>query len=336
MGLIVTPGQLKNQGEFYHQLASMTAAGVTIVQAIDMLRRSAPSRSLANLSNQLMQGIIRGQTFTEAMRATGRQLPEFDVSLIEAGEASGRLDQCFKLLGDFYDERGRLASKVISQLLYPIFMFHFALLIFPTSLLADLVWKGNVGPYFTQKITILLPLYLGLFALLWSLQSKRNRSWRALVERVFGVIPILGSTQTNLAMARLCAALEALINAGVTIIEAWDLAGRASGSPKFIQAVREAKPLMQKGETPSEVLEQQRVYPELFVSSYKTGEISGQLDDSLRRLYRHYLEAATTSLQRLAEWLPKLIYIGVLIGIAVQIVSFWTGYYDTINKVIAP
>ena len=334
MGFITTPGQLKNQGEFYHSLASMTAAGVTIVQAADMLSRNAPSRRLAALATQIKEGIIRGSTFTEAMRATGRRLPEFDVALIEAGEASGRLDQCFRLLASFYEERGRLASKVLSELMYPVFLFHFALLIFPTSLLADFVWKGNTTAYVTQKLAIIIPTYGAILFLLWSMQSERSRIWRGNVERILDWIPMVRGTRRNIALARLCAALEALINAGVLIVEAWDLAGRASGSFRIQRAVEESKPRLQQGETPSEAISRQPVYPELFVSSYKTGEISGQLDEALRRLYRHYLEAATAGLHRLAEWLPKLIYMGVLIAIGYQIVSFWSGYFDTINKVI--
>lgn len=334
MGFITTPGQLKSQGEFYHQLASMTAAGVTIVQAVEMLSRNAPSRRLSWLATQIKDSIIRGSTFTEAMRATGRRLPEFDVALIEAGEASGRLDQCFRLLGDFYVERGKLTAKILGELIYPAFLFHLAVLIFPTSLLADFVWKGNTGPFVTQKLLILLPTYGFVLFLLWSLQSERSRVWRGKIETILDFIPVIRGTRRNIAMARLCASLEALITAGVLIIEAWDLAGRASGSFRIQRAVADAKPRLNVGELPSEAISRQPVYPELFVSSYKAGEISGQLEDTLRRLYRHYLDAATTGLHQLAEWLPKLIYFGVLIGIAVQIIAFWSAYFDQINQVI--
>jgi type IV pilus assembly protein PilC len=334
MAFIVTPGYLKDQGEFYHQLASMTAAGVSVLQAVEMLRRNAPNRKLARVASGLMDGLVRGYTFTEALRSTGRHLPEFDVALIEAGEASGRMDQCFKLLGDFYEERGRLASRIISELLYPVFLFHFALLIFPTGMLSELVWKGNTTPYISQKVAILLPTYAAVIFILWSLQSERSLVWRGNLERLFGIIPVIGSTQRSLALARLSAALEALINAGVTIIEAWDLAGRASGSQRLNRAVIEAKPRIQMGELPSEVISSQRVYPDLFTSSYKAGEVSGRLDDALRRLYRHYLEAATTGLHRLAEWLPKLVYIGVLIGVGIQIIMAWQEHFKMINDAI--
>jgi len=334
MGFIVTPGQLKAQGEFYHQLATMTSAGVTIAQALDLLRKSPPSRKLKALANDLINSIARGSTFTEALRGVGQPLPEFDIALIEAGEQSGRLDQCFKLLSEFYSERGRMASEVISNLLYPAFMFHFALLIFPTSLLVGLVWRGETGPFIVSKVAILVPTYGVIFFLLWSFQSQRSRRWRAFMEQLMRAIPLVGSTMKNLALARLSAALEALINAGVTIIEAWDLAARASGSAQIIRAVQRGKPQMVGGELPSDVISAQGIYPELFCSSYRTGEVSGHLDEALRRLYRHYLNEATTGLRRLTEWLPKLIYLGILIGIGYFVISFWAGYFKQINDAI--
>lgn len=334
MAFITTPGRLKQQGSFYHQLASMTRAGVTIVQAVEVLQRSPPNATLGRMAGRVAEHILRGSTFTEAMRSFGRHLPEFDVSLLEAGETSGRLAECFQLLGDFYTERGRLASQVISALVYPAFLFHFAVLIFPVSFLTELVWQGKASGFLLNKIQILLPVYALIFFFIWSMQSRRGRAWRNMVERVLNAIPLVSKTRRDLALARLCAALEALINAGVTIIEAWDIAARASGSQAIQRAVAEAKPRLIEGETPAEAIEEQRVYPDLFKGSYRTGEISGQLDDALRRLYRHYMESATEGLARITTWAPKIIYVGVMLAIAYQIIKFWSGHFDQMNKMM--
>ncbi len=61
----------------------------------------------------------------------GQWLPSFDLALIEAGEQSGRLDACFKLLALYYSERARMVKQAISDLLYPLFILHMAAFIFP-------------------------------------------------------------------------------------------------------------------------------------------------------------------------------------------------------------
>ena len=67
--------------------------------------------------------------------------------------------------------------------------------------------------------------------LLFRLPGAARRKWRSRVENVLRRIPILGTARQDLALARLATALESLLNAGVPIVTAWELAATASGSP---------------------------------------------------------------------------------------------------------
>ena len=57
-------------------------------------------------------------------------MPAFDIALVNAGDRSGRLDACFKLLAGYYEERSKMARKMIADLQYPVFLFHFAVVVF--------------------------------------------------------------------------------------------------------------------------------------------------------------------------------------------------------------
>jgi type II secretory pathway component PulF len=129
-------------------------------------------------------------------------------------------------------------------------------------------------------------------------------------------------------------ALEALLNAGVTIIEAWELAANASGSPALRRAVLAWKPAVLSGQTPSEAVSRSREFPELFANLYHTGEISGQLDETLTRLHHLYQEEARRKLNALSTWLPKIIYFGIMLMIAWRVISFWQNYFGMINDAI--
>jgi general secretion pathway protein F len=229
-----------------------------------------------------------------------------------------------------------MASRMITQLMYPVFLFHFAVLLFPMSLFTGLILNGGGAAFLKNKLAILLPVYGALLFFFWIVRADRNAAIRNVIERIALATPMVSGIRRCFSLARLCAALEALINAGVTIIEAWDLAARASGSPRLMRAVAEVRPRVVSGELPSEAIESQGVYPDLFVSSYKTGEVSGQLDEALRRLYRYYQEAATDGLNRFTEWLPRVIYMIVAIAIGYQVISFYSGYFNQINSLMGP
>jgi type II secretory pathway component PulF len=333
MPLVLTPRHLSQRAELYQQLASLTAAGIGFVSAAEMVRDSSPQRRLRERLTRLAGRLHDGATVAEAMSVLGSSwLPAFDRALIEAGETSGRLDLCLRFLSEYYDERARLARQVLGELAYPAFILHFAILVFPIGQLTRLVWEGDVSGYLLPKATILGVLYGGILLFLYLGQAARGERWRAWLERALGNIPLLGRARSNLALARLSMALESLINAGISIVEAWELAAVASGSPMLRRTVLGWRPSVQAGQTPAEAVRSSRVFPELFANLYRTGEVSGQLDDTLRRLYRHYQEEAVRQLHALAQWAPRLIYLLVILLIAYQVIAFWSGYFSQINS----
>jgi type II secretory pathway component PulF len=332
MRLIPTPRSLAQRGELYHQLASLTAAGIGLIAGLEMVAAGANNRSLRKPISRIVEALNQGAGFTDALRSSGTAwMSAFDLALLEAGEKSGRLDICFRLLAGYYEQRAVLARQVLADLAYPAFLLHMAILIFPVQWLTRLVWKGEVLGFVAAKAAILVPAYIAVFLLIYFSQGRRNVTWRALLERLCRAIPVLGTARLNLALARLSVALESLLNAGVSIVEAWPLAAAASGSPALVRTVDNWQPQVLGGQTPAEVLRESGAFPDLFASLYSTGEKSGQLDDALRRLHQHYQEEGIRKMHAFAQWTPRLVYLIVVLLIAYQVISFWTGYFSQIN-----
>src|SRR2546428_11875743 len=108
MALSVTPSQFSRRAEFYHQLDQMTGAGLGIVRALEQLQRNPPARSYRQPLKLLLQQLAGGFSLAEAAQRVGGWLPQFDIALLRAGEHSGRLDACFRLLANYYQDRARL------------------------------------------------------------------------------------------------------------------------------------------------------------------------------------------------------------------------------------
>jgi type II secretory pathway component PulF len=85
------------------------------------------------------------------------------------------------------------------------------------------------------------------------------------------------------------------------------------------------------GQTPAEAVSASGSFPELFVSQYATGEISGKLDDTLRRLHGYYQEEGSRKLQSFSRWVPRAIYFCVVLMIAYRIISFWANHFKDIG-----
>lgn len=334
MSLIVTPRQFTQRAEFYHQLAQLISAGLGILPALEQLKRNPPAGSYREPIERLLAELAQGRTLAGALQQINSWLPEFDIALIDAGERSGRLDACFRLLADYYNDQARITKRVISQLLYPVALIHLAAIIFLIVLpFARSQFNASLILLTAKAALVLAPLYLATAFIIYATQSRHGEKWRALIESIFRRIPMLGKARQFLALARLTAALEALISAGVNILQAWDLAANASGSPALRRAVAAMKPEIVAGQTPAEAIRKQSQFPDLFANLYHSGEISGKLDETLRRLYAHYQEEGSHKLQMFAQWLPRLIYGLVAVLVAYNVIKFWTGYFNQISTI---
>ena len=334
MPIIVTPGQLNKRAEFYHQLSQLTSAGLGVVQALEQIQRSPPSSSFREPLRRCLDALAEGQSIADSLRA-GDWLPDFDIVLVEAGERSGRLEACLRQLADYYNERARIAKLVIAQLIYPAFLIHFAVFIFLivipyASPFGQSHFSASLPWLFARAALILSPLYAAVALMIYASQSKHGENWRALVEKFLRPMPLLGSGRHSLALSRLAMALEALISAGVNIVDAWEIAAAASSSPALRRAVAVWKPQLAAGQTPAELVRANSLFPEAFANLYHSGEISGKLDETLRRLHVYYQEEGTHKIQLVAQWVPRLIYFAVVLLIAYFILHFYATYFQRV------
>lgn len=329
--MIATPGQLSRHAEFYHQLAQFTSAGIGLIAALQQLERQPPSAAYRERIGRILSELAHGCTFTEALRSVPGWLPAFDIALLQAGEESGQLDQCLRMLGDYYRNRATLVRRLLEGLAYPVALLHFAIFLLPFP---TLFITGNVGSYLASTVGVLLPIYILVALVIYASQGQHGERWRALWEQIVNLVPVLRSGLRSLALARVAAALQALLMAGVTIVQAWMLAADASGSPALRKTVKSWLPQLEAGSTPSELVSASGMFPQLFVSQYAAGEMSGTLEQQLARLSTYYTEEGTGRLRAMAQWTPRIFYIAVVLMIAYRVVKFWTGYFDQINKVI--
>ncbi|MGI8967102.1 MAG: type II secretion system F family protein, partial [Limisphaerales bacterium] len=118
MSFLVTPSQLTQRAELYHQLGSTISAGIPLANALELIVNHPPRRSFRKPILQLFEQLQQGSTFGEAMSQLRGWMPVFDVALLTAGEQSGRLDVCFKLLADYYRSRAQILRELIHGMTY--------------------------------------------------------------------------------------------------------------------------------------------------------------------------------------------------------------------------
>ena len=186
MVIIFTPGQLARRSDFYYQLGQLTGAGLGVVAALKQIQRSPPERSYREPIGRLLGELEGGHTFGEALIKVEGWLPEFDTALLHAGEQSGRLEECFRLLREYYQERAQLARQLLSGMAYPVFLLHFAMLIMPFP---TLFRTGDLRGYLWSVFGVLLPLYAIVGVMVYASQSGHGLGWRSRLKCFCGRYP---------------------------------------------------------------------------------------------------------------------------------------------------
>ena len=338
MSLIVTPGQINRRAQLYDQLGSMIAAGVPLVKALEMASRNNSLRGSKKTILALISHLQEGHTFSDSMTKVQGWLPEFDVALLSVGEESGRLDTSFKLLGRYYESRAKIIRDTISGLIVTVMTLNVFLLVFPLGFLigfAQGIMNNNFAQclsFIIEKIVVFGGLYGIVFLLIFACQGNRGEVWRAMVESIFRMIPMLRTAIKYLALARLASALDALTNAGVSVIKSWKLASAACGSPHLKREVLEWTPKLETGATPADMVNQIHYFPEMFRNLYSSAEMSGKLDETLVRLHTYYEEEGFHTLRLFTRILNGLIYGSVAALVAFNVIRFWVNYYGTMMQ----
>jgi type IV pilus assembly protein PilC len=153
------------------------------------------------------------------------------------------------------------------------------------------------------------------------------------VDRLLNLWPVVGGARKNLAMARFTKVYQAGLVAGFSMSETASMAGEAAHSGTIHEASGRLAATAREGNALGPVFVAEKAFPRAFAKSYATAEESGMLDKDLKRWAKVFEENASGSVRMLSVVLPKLGY-ALIVGFVVwKLVSFYSGYYESLEQI---
>ncbi len=104
---------------FTRTLGTMMSSGVPIMEALDIVGRTAGNVIVTREVMKSRQAVSEGKSLTEPM-LKGRVFPSMVVQMINVGEQTGAMDAMLTKIADFYDEEVDAAVEAMTALLEPI------------------------------------------------------------------------------------------------------------------------------------------------------------------------------------------------------------------------
>lgn len=321
---------------FTRQLSAMVSAGVPILRALSSQRDHTNSKTLKSVLDGVIKDVESGAQLADALVKYPNTFNDVYVNMVRAGEAAGILDDILKRLALQQEKNASMRKKIKSAMMYPMVLMGITVLAFFALMLFVIPQIGNIvkdlgGPdaklpgltvfmlglsgfLVRYGIFVLIGIIAGIVLLLRWLKTPAGKAvFHGLVLK----IPMLNVIIQKVAVARFARTFSSLMGAGVAVLEALHVTGRAIGNVLYEQALIQAAEEVKNGKTLSSVLDGNPLFPPIISQMLAVGEETGQTDMVLVKVADFYEEEVDVAIDGVSSIIePVMILVmGSMVGV---------------------
>lgn len=333
---------------FCRQFVSILSAGVSIINALDMLSEQTENKVLSKAIKNVQTSVEKGETLADAMIAEKKIFPRLLIHMVEAGEASGDLETVFERMAEHFEKDTKLKAQVKKAMIYPMVVGCVAIIVIFVMMLVVIPNFVGIFQDMNMELPAMTRMVIGMsdfvkgkwflillviaFAVFGFYLTKKSDTGKFFLGRLVLKLPLFGKIITKSNSSRFARTLSTLLTAGIPMVEALDITAKTLDNVIAKQVLFTAKDDVIKGFPLSNPIRVSGVFPPMVCQMIKIGEESGNLESMLEKLADYYdeeVKIATESLTAVLE--PMIIVVlalvvGVLIMAIMQpMMSMYTG-----------
>jgi len=283
--------KLSELSNFYTQLADLLKAGVPILRSLDVLSRQNQRRAISGIIKELREDVASGVTLADAMEKHTLVFPELHVGMVRAGEQGGFVQPVLQRLAGFVEQKDQLRNKVISSMIYPVFLLVIGLavvLVMTTYFLPKLepLFQGMELPALPQAVmgfgkimqNYYLPVGFGLVLVgVLVIPYIRSEQGRQKWQRLQLHLPVVGRIIRMVAICRFCRIFGTLLGNGVAMINSLNISRESAGNSIMAAVIGEAAESVRGGKGLAKALADSQMFPIDIVDMIAVAEESNRL-----------------------------------------------------------
>ena len=326
------PG-VRDKALFSNKMAALIDAGVPIVRSLEMLASQQTQPLFKRALTAIYIEVNQGTTLGSAMRRWPTVFDRLMVSMVEAGEAGGVLDETLRRLAKLQEDVAKMQNQIKGALGYPVTVLFIAIgvflgmTIFIIPQFADIFKSlGADLPAFTQMLVDLSGLLRSSFSIYAVLtiatgiyffsRYYNTPTGRMSVDKFVLKIPLFGDLILKSATAQFCRTYSALSRAGVPILQALEILKQTSDNAAVQEALEKARNDVQEGISLSKSLMSKQIFPDMALSMLSIGEETGEMDNMLSKVADFYEEEVSLIVKNLTAMLEPamIVLVGGIVG----------------------
>lgn len=319
---------LKDMYIISRQISVMLSSGLNIVTVFNIIKNQKNNKKTSKALNSVVNSISSGESLYISLKKT-KYFPDNFINMIMVGESTGRLDEIFSELSDYYYREYKIKQTIKQALAYPIF-------ILVTTVVCSIIMSITILPIICSMIeeleigSIPLPtkILLGINEILdnsigliiltvvvLSIGIFIGLNKDIFMKKLFINIPLVGSLYKKRMCGKFARILAILYSSGVPIVDSLEICEEALGSV-YRFYIKKIRILVESGESLYSSIKATTIFPEFFSNIIETGEETGRLDFSLNKIGEFYEKEVEFSIKRIVKLFePTLIVsLSIIVG----------------------
>lgn len=341
--------KLKDLSIFSRQFATMINSGLSMLRSLSILGDQTENPALQRVLIQVGQDIGRGMSLSDAIAQHPKVFDRLYIAMVRAGETGGVLDSVLMQLAVTIEKQVELKAKIKSAMTYPIAVLFLVIgilagmLVFVVPMFEAMYSSlGGTLPLPTRALLamsnvvtsyLLYLIVAGGLAIFGFKKWIATPSGRANFDKVQLKAPVFGGLVHKSSITRFARTMEALLKAGVPILEALEITQETVGNHVMEMAVADVQNRVKQGESMAAPMADHAIFPPMVTQMLAVGEETGAVDTMLDRVgafYEAEVEATVDALTSLLEPLLIVVLGGTVGG---MVVALYMPMFNIVNLI---
>jgi MSHA biogenesis protein MshG len=313
------------------QMHTLLKAGVPIIRALSGLHESATHPTLRTTIASVRESLESGRELSQALRQHPKVFPAYMVSLVRVGEVTGRLDEVFMRLYEFFAFEKKMREDIRAALRYPtmviialvVAMFIVNIFVIPAFSKMFASFKSDL-PLMTRILIGTSDLFVGYWPLMLVgaaalvaaarvyVHSKDGRyNWDGLKLR----LPVIGPLVHKATLARFSRSFALSAKSGVPIVQVLSIVAEVVDNAYLEARILQMRDGIERGESILRAAVATGVFSPVVLQMVAVGEETGEIDELMSEIADMYEREVTIEVEGLTAKVEPILLVcmGVLV-----------------------
>jgi len=297
------------------------------LRLLHVLELQTENQVLKEAIAKIVQDITQGSSISEAFEKYPKIFSSLYCSMIKAGEVSGNVPGVLDRLIYIIEHEAKVKSDIKSALRYPMIVVialtlaFIILLTFVVPQFVSLFSKAGLVLPLPTKVAMLLHSYIKNYwyviltfiaIIIFGLSSYfKTENGRFMRDTFLLELPILGPLFKKAALSRFASIFAILQTSGVPVMQALTILSETIGNAAISRDFDYVRDRVEEGAGISTPLKSAKYFTPMVVDMIAIGEETGNIDEMLREISKHYDDEVEYSVKGLSEAIGPILIVGL-------------------------